>query len=54
MVAFLVIVGLGLALSLFVSHFVYALMDRWQSERRLEADPDRARIARDLSYSKLL
>jgi len=54
MIVILTIIGLGLALSLFVAHLAYALADRWQNERREKADPDRVRIARDLSYSKLL
>ena len=54
MIAFLIIVGFGLAASLFVSHFVYALLDRWQGERIEKLDPIRDRLVRDARYAKLL
>lgn len=54
MIAFLIIVGLGLAASLFVSHLAYALAERWQSDRAEKRDPIRDRLIRDARYAKLL
>lgn len=52
MIVILTLAGLAFAVSLFMAHFAAAMADRWQ--RRRVVDPDRARIARDISYSKIL